>query len=161
MGACEGEGLTVSVGIKYRLYAAAIGSPLSHWSGFSLGPLLMAISAEVLDASSKTSLSPFQKCSHRTLFPLAPLRQAALRSIPQRAITAVRSESSSLKGPATPRETVPALLSRTDSEFALRNCDHLRRPHLRSRLLRARTPTRKAGRAAADARIITLEKDWN
>jgi hypothetical protein len=25
-------------------------------------------------------------------------------------------------------ETVPALASRTDSEFALRNCDHLRRP---------------------------------
>ena len=71
---------------------------------------------------------PFQRCSHRALFPLAPLQQAALRSIPQRAITAVRSESSSLKGPATPRETVPALLSRTDSEFALRNCDHLRRP---------------------------------
>jgi hypothetical protein len=38
----------------------------------------------------------WQRCSHRTLFPLAPLRQAALRSIPQRAITAVRSESSSL-----------------------------------------------------------------
>ena len=36
---------------------------------------------------------------------------------------------------ATPRETVPALLSRTDSEFALRSCDHLRRPHLRSRLV--------------------------
>jgi hypothetical protein len=37
----------------------------------------------------------------------------------------------------------------------LRNCDHLRRPHLRSRLFRARTSTRKAGRAAADAQIIT------
>jgi hypothetical protein len=31
------------------------------------------------------------------LFPLAPLRQAALRFIPQRAITAVRSESCSLE----------------------------------------------------------------
>ncbi len=78
--------------------------------------------------SSKSLLSPFQRCSHRALFPWPPLRQAALRSIPQRAITAVRSESSSLKGPATARETVPALLSRTDSEFAVRNCDHLRRP---------------------------------
>ena len=44
----------------------------------------------------KDFASPCQRCSHRTLFPLAPLRQAALRSIPQRAITAVRSESSSL-----------------------------------------------------------------
>src|ERR1700693_25939 len=77
----------------------------------------------------KDFASLWQTCSHRALFPLALLRQAALRSIPQRAITAVRSESSSLKGPATPRETVPALFSLTASEFALRSCDHLRRPH--------------------------------
>ena len=42
----------------------------------------------------------WQRCSHRTLFPLAPLRQAALRSIPQRAITAVRSDSPSRKSNA-------------------------------------------------------------
>jgi hypothetical protein len=76
-------------------------------------------------AAASTLLHFFQRCSHRTLFPLAPLRPAALHSIPQRAITAVRSESSSLEGPALPRETVLALFSRTDSEFALRMSDHL------------------------------------
>lgn len=53
-------------------------------------------------------------------------------------------------------ETVRAPSSSTDSEFAERNCDHLRRP--RCALGRSALPViprRKAGRAAAGAQIIT------
>jgi hypothetical protein len=41
-----------------------MGSPLSHWSGFSLGPLLMAIKGEMLDAIPR-SLSWPQKIISR------------------------------------------------------------------------------------------------
>jgi hypothetical protein len=51
---------------------------------------------------------------------------------------------------ATPRETVPALLSRTDSEFALRNCDHLRRPRC---ALGRSAPVLPGGKPAAPLRV--------
>ena len=42
--------------------------------------------------SSRTLLPPFQKCSHRTLFPWPPLRGLRSALIPQRTITAVRAK---------------------------------------------------------------------
>ena len=46
----------------------------------------------LLTTKVKDLLSLSRECSHRTLFPWPPLRQAARCRIPQRAITAVRSE---------------------------------------------------------------------
>ena len=56
-----------------------------------------------------------------------------------------------------PWETVPLRqeLLGTDSKFALRRCDHLRRPGGAHEPFRARTPTRKLDCSVAGAQIIT------
>jgi hypothetical protein len=86
----------------------------------------------LLTAKLKDFAFPLRRCSHRALFPWPPLRQASRCRIPQRTITAVRSErfrenisKSALN--LSPAGDCACPFLRTDSEFCW-ECDHLRRP---------------------------------